>query len=538
MHGYVAVIQDVRGRYASEGAYRMMQDDSWGQNQDGIDTILWLGRQPWSSGRVGTFGVSYGGAIQMLVAPARPPYLTACFSEQPASDEFTQRSLHDGALCLEDVQRWAAGNADDIIARMPEAQRQRALDEARQYQELGAGVRKQLPLREVPLLRLIPALWQDVLDHWEDRSFFDANDATSRLQDVAVPITHVGGWFDFFLRNTINHFIGCSSPVENPLAAGARANQHLIIGPWTHGGMTRGEAGETAFPEAAFDDFGAGLAWHDRWLRGVELPGALQAKVLLYVMGENRWRVEDAWPLPGTAMTDYFLRAGGLLAPEAPGAESADTFEYDPRNPLPSCGGNGPGFAGRNDFSQHLQRPDVLVYTTPPLSQPLEVTGNVRATIYAASSATDTDWTAKLLDVTPDGKSYHVAGGILRARYRRSRTAPEPLTPGAVEPFDLDMWATSLVFRPGHRIRLVISSSDFPVHDRNPNAFVDLTRHTERDFVVANQTVHHSAQYPSAVHLPVIPAARERRWVSNPLPFNGPAAPPEPAEAPASALPS
>ncbi len=533
MHGYVASIQDVRGRYASEGDFRLLQDDT----RDGEDTVVWLGRQGWSSGRVGTFGVSFAGGIQMVLAPARPPYLAACFSEQPAADEFTQRSFHDGALCLEDVERWATGNADDIIARMPEAQRARAVDELRQLQEMGGKARELLPLRDVPLLRLLPSLWSDVLDHWDDGAFFAANDVTSRLGHIAVPITHVGGWFDFFLRSTLTHFTGASAPVEDPRVAAARDNQRLIIGPWMHGGMTRGEAGESAFPDAAFDDFGAALAWHDRWQRGIDLPASLQPKVLLYVMGENRWRAEDAWPLPGTVMTDYFLGGDGALSTTRPASTGSDAFEYDPRNPLPSCGGNGPGFAGRNDFSAHLNRPDVRVYTTPPLTEPLEVTGAVRATIYAASSATDTDWTAKLLDVTPDGKNYHVAGGILRARYRNGRTPPRALTPGAVERYELDMWATSLVFQPGHRIRLVISSSDFPVHDRNPNAFVDLTRHTERDFVVARQTVHHGSAHPSAVHLPVIPASRERRWVANPLPFDGVSSLPSVAELPASALP-
>ncbi|MBV8086331.1 MAG: CocE/NonD family hydrolase, partial [Chloroflexi bacterium] len=364
------------------------------------------------------------------------------------------------------------------------------------------------------------------------------NDVTSRLDDITVPITHVGGWFDFFLRSTLNHFTGASAPVADPRVMSARENQRLIIGPWMHGGMTRAEAGESSFADAAFDDFGAALAWHDRWLRGIDLPAGLQPKVLLYVMGENRWRAEDSWPLAGTVITDYFLGPNGSLSTSQPAASGSDTFEYDPRNPLPSCGGNGPGFAGRNDFSAHLHRPDALVYTTAPLSSAVEVTGPVRASIYAASSGTDTDWTAKLLDVTPDGKSYHVAGGILRARYRRSRTAPAPLTPGEVERYDLDMWATSLAFQPGHRIRLVISSSDFPVHDRNPNVFVDLTRHTEQDFVVARQTVKHGSSYPSAVHLPVIPAARERRWVANPLPFIGAPALDQVVELPASALPS
>ncbi|MBV8084978.1 MAG: CocE/NonD family hydrolase, partial [Chloroflexi bacterium] len=309
MRGYVAGIQDVRGRYASEGEFRLLQDDAL----DGEDTVVWIGRQGWSSGRVGTFGVSFAGGIQMVLAPTRAPYLTACFSEQPAADEFTQRSFHDGALCLEDVERWATGNADDVIARMPDAHRAQAMDELRTLQELGAKARELLPLRDVPLLRRLPALWSDVLDHWEDPPFFAANDVTSRLDDIAVPITHVGGWFDFFLRSTLNHFTGASAPVADPRVMSARENQRLIIGPWMHGGMTRAEAGESAFADAAFDDFGAALAWHDRWLRGIDLPAGLQPKVLLYVMGENRWRAEDSWPLAGTVITDYFLGPDGSL---------------------------------------------------------------------------------------------------------------------------------------------------------------------------------------------------------------------------------
>jgi uncharacterized protein len=528
LDGFAVAIQDTRGRYASEGRFRSMQDDG----PDGWDTLAWLGGRRWCSGRVGMYGVSYLGAVQMMLAPLHPPYLTAAFSEQPSSDEFTDRTFHAGALTLANVEGWAVNSSgEQYNQRLPEALRRRAEQELLDYRRLGPGALELLPLEDVPWLRLIPGIWQEVLDHVEDPAFFAANDVRSRLHEVAIPIYHLGGWFDPFLRNTIDHYKGAAAATADTRRAAARAGQRLIVGPWTHGGMGRASAGEAAFPDGAFDDFGYALAWHDRWLRAGAGLAAQEQPVILYVMGANRWRAEDAWPLPGTRLTPYYLRAGGLLSTAAPEGERPDRYRYDPHRPMPSPG------EGRTAVTALLGRDDVLVYATPPLDEPVEVTGEISATLFAASSATDTDWMVRLVDLEPDGEAFHVVDGVVRARYRRSRTQPSPLTPEVVERYEVNLWATSLVFERGHRIAVVVSSSNFPKYDRHPNRYADLRKTTERDFVTATQTVHHSAQFPSAIHLPIIRPADHQRWIANPMPHAGPmTALPTPRALPASEL--
>jgi putative CocE/NonD family hydrolase len=496
-NGFAVAVQDTRGRYQSEGAFRSMQDDA----ADGWDTLEWLVQQPWCNGRIGTHGVSYLGAVQMMLAPLRPPNLLAAFSEQPSSDEFTDRTFHAGALTLQNVEGWAVNSSgEQYNQRLPDELRQRAEQELAEFREMGAKAFELLPLEDVPWLRLIPGIWQDVLDHVEDPTFFAANDICSKLHDIAIPMYHLGGWFDPFLRNTINHYTGASA---------ATSDQHLIVGPWTHGGMR-----ETGFADGAFDDFGYAMAWHDHWLRGADLLPSQNIPVILYVMGANRWRAEDAWPVPGTQMVSYYLRRDGQLSSTAaPDSEPPDVYTYDPRSPVASP------VMGHVAVTALLERDDVLVYETPPLSEPVEVTGEISATLFATSSAADTDWMVRLVDLFPDGQAFQVVDGIMRARYRHSRTRPAALTGGQVERYEIDLWATSLVFDRGHRIGVVISSSNFPKYDRHPNVYADLRKTTEADFVTATQTVYHSAAFPSAIHLPIVRISEHQRWIANPMPF-------------------
>lgn len=491
--GFAVAIQDTRGRYQSEGRFRSMQDDG----PDGCDTLLWLAQQPWCNGRIGMYGVSYLGAVQMMLAPTHPPHLAAAFSEQPSSDEFTDRTFHAGALTLENVEGWAVNSSgEQYNERLPREVRERAEQELEQYRQLGRAAFEVLPLEDVPWLRLIPDIWQEVLDHVEDPSYFAANDIRSKLQDIAIPIYHLGGWFDPFLRNTIDHYKGANA--VNP-------DQRLIVGPWTHGGMARSD-----FPDGAFDDFGYALAWHDHWLRDAQLVSPQQHRVILYVLGANRWRAEEAWPLPGTRVTRYYLGAGGALGTSSGDSGPPDEYVYDPHRPMPSPP------MGRTDVTALLQRDDVLVYTTPPLDEALEVTGEISTSLYASSSAEDTDWMMRVVDIQPDGTALHVVDGIMRARYRTSRIHPSPLVPGTVERYEINLWATSLVFDRGHRIGVVISSSNFPKYDRHPNVYADLRKTTEADFVPATQRVYHTAEFPSAVHLPIVDASEHTSWIANP----------------------
>ncbi len=496
--GFAVVIEDTRGRYASEGEFRSMQHDG----PDGWDTLEWLCKLPWCNGRVGTYGVSYLGAVQMMLAPMRPPHHVAAFSEQPSSDEFTNRTFHSGALTLANVAGWAVNSSgDQYNQRMPDSLRAEAEAELKTARELGPTLFEALPLRGAPWLRLVPSIWQDVLDHVEDPSFFAANDIRSKLRDVSIPIMHLGGWFDPFLRNTIDHYTG---------ALAAQPDQRLILGPWLHGGMR-----ESSFPGGSFDDFGYALAWHDRWLRGGPGNPAQHHPVIVYVMGANRWRAEAAWPLPGTRVTSYFLHAdGGLSAePPAPGEQASNSYGYDPRKPVPTP------TIGRTDVTSLLSRDDVLVYSTPPLDQDTEVTGEISATLFAASSAEDTDFMARLVDIDADGRAWQVVDGIARARYRHSRVSPSALVPGEVERYAINLWATSLVFGRGHRIGLVISSSNFPKYDRHPNVYTNLWNTTEADFVVAQQRIFHTAEFPSAIDLPIVTIGEHQSWIANPSPL-------------------
>jgi len=541
--GFAVAVQDVRGRYASQGTFRLMLDDG----PDGTDALAWLGRQPWSNGRIGMVGVSYLGATQMVVLSNQPPQLVSAFSEQPSSDQFTQQTFHSGALTLSNVAGWGGNAASaDLLARLPESQRADAQADLTRFQELGVSAYGTLPLKEMPFLRRIPAVWADLLGHWDDPSFFAPNSVAPTLTRLTIPVYHLGGWYDLFLRNTITHYEAASSTAGWPEV---RAKQRLIIGPWMHGGMSQPRAGECTFPDGALDDGGYALAWHDHWLRGAAPHPAFAHPVILYVIGANRWRAEPSWPLPGTTMRAYYLHSAGraataagdgtLTAEHPSAAESPDTFHYDPRDPVPSLGGTIPPAAGRNDQRPLLNRQDVLVYRTPPLERDLEVTGRVSAVLYASSSCTDTDWTAKLVDVHPDGSWYHVVEGIIRARYRASRTSPQALTPGQVERYEIDMWATSTLFPAGHSIALLVSSSNFPTYDRNPNVLMDLRDATEADFQVAEQRVHHSADHASHLLLPIVDTAQHTNWIANPMPHQGP--PPRlpvVVERPAGALPT
>jgi putative CocE/NonD family hydrolase len=520
-HGYVVVYQDVRGTFDSEGIFEPMLNEA----KDGLDTVEWLRAQPWSDGRVATFGPSYMGGTQMLLLAEQPTGLVTAFSEVAATDQFRNEWVYmDGVLALTTAAGWTSGMTGGAVSRLPQTEQQslkadyRALGVIEQTAMKSAELEKlfrTLPLREMPIARRAP-WWLIWLNNWDNPAYFENNQMTSRFEKINVPILHLGGWYDLFLRNTYEHYKGISTQAKDP---GVRANQRLVIGPWSHGSC------EGCEPNAAVDTEAMQLAWMDQWFKGKKHP-FFEHPVVLYVMGENRWRSEGSWPLSGTVKTRYYLHSqgqansasgNGELSTFKPKAEEPDRYSYDPRNPVPTLGGVGLS-GSRAVQNDDEQRADVLVFTSAALTENVEVTGEVTATLYAASSAKDTDWWIKLVDVAANGKAYILASGVVRARYRHSRTEPEPLTPGKIERYEINMWATSNVFKKGHRIRIEVSSSNFPAADRNPNAFIDLSRATERDFVVASQTVYHDAERPSYVELPVIPQSRKREWIETPFP--------------------
>jgi putative CocE/NonD family hydrolase len=377
-----------------------------------------------------------------------------------------------------------------------------------------------LPLNDHPNLKKYAPYYHNWIDHERyDDELWGVLDVSRGYDRITVPAFNIGGWYDIFLGGTLENFTGMRAKGPTPES---RQNR-LMIGPWNHGGMAAGNPiGEFDFgvrsTGAYIDADELQIAWYDRWLREMDTDLDGQPSVRIFTMGVNEWRHADTWPLPDTDFQDWHfhsrgsansLRGNGTLSRDEPGSEPPDAFVYNPLNPVPTRGGglccNAVwSLGGAYDQRQVEQREDVLVYTSEPLDAPLNVTGPVKVILHAGSSAPDTDWTAKLVDVQPCGYARSLTDGIIRARYRDSMSEPELIEPGAVIEYEIDLWATSNVFRPGHRIRVEISSSNFPRFDRNPNTGELPGR--SADVASALQTVHHSSAYPSRIVLPVVPA--------------------------------
>jgi putative CocE/NonD family hydrolase len=342
-------------------------------------------------------------------------------------------------------------------------------------------------------------------DYWKKRSI------DYRYSEITVPALNVGGWFDIFSKTTLDLVNQVRAASTNHLV---RRNEFAIIGPWTHGVGTR-KAGELDFgADAQLKLQDLQFQWFVYWLKGHDTGVQDWPAYYLFVMGENRWRGENEWPLKRTRLESYFLHSSahansvkgdGLLSDSEPDMEGTDNFTYDPKDPVPSIGGNNlvGASAGPYDQTKVEERQDVLVYSTAPLEKEVEVTGPVKLLLYAASSARDTDFTAKLVDVHPDQKAYNLCEGIIRARYRHGLEKPELLDPKKIEPFEVDLWVTSNVFKRDHRIRLEVSSSNFPRFDRNPNSGKPFG--TDTELFSAAQIIVHDKDHPSRLILPVIP---------------------------------
>ncbi|HLZ72201.1 MAG TPA: CocE/NonD family hydrolase [Dehalococcoidia bacterium] len=517
--GYAVVHQDTRGRFASEGDFYPFRDEA----QDGYDTVEWCAAQPWSSGNVGMTGGSYFGATQWLAATATPPHLKAIFPVVTASDYYEGWTYRGGALHLGFALLWALLLSPEAALRQSKgtgdgskrvAELLRAVDDVQ-------NLYKRLPLQQMPELERTALYFFDWLEHESLDEYWRQWRIADRYERIDVPAFHVGGWYDLFLGGTLENYLGMR---ERGGSAAARAHQRLLIAPWAHGAYsgayaeyTHGSAADMAFMNLA----GMQIRWFDRWLKGIDNGVDREPPVRLFVMGEGVWRDEQEWPLARTRFTPFYLHgqgransaAGNGTLGEAPAAnEPPDVYTYDPRDPAPTVGGTTflPGLyiaanAGPRDQQTVEARPDVLVYSTPPLAQDIEVTGPVEVVLYASTTAPDTDWTAKLVDVHEDGFARILCDGILRARYRYGLEKAEPVQPGAVEEYVIDLWATSNLFRAGHRIRLEISSSNFPHFDRNLNTGGRLGAESLAEAKPALQTVFHDAAHPSHLLLPIIP---------------------------------
>jgi hypothetical protein len=540
-YGYVVVIQDVRGRYRSEGHWRPIRDDP----NDGFDTAQWIGGQPWSNQTIGTVGTSYGGATQHALAIAGAPYVKAMIPRNAMSDFGLFGVRYHGAFEL----RWlnwvvTLGNAADTANAVPAALRA-AADPASAPALVDMGERVQeyamsLPLRQgtTPLKFapdyeswLIQAMSHGAYDgFWKDHGS-SVVDHIPEYKDI--PVYHVTGWYDSWSMQVANmNFVA--------LTRAKKSLQRLIVGPWIHSQERLSYAGEAQFtPDASLDLGSFQRRWFDHWLKGVDNGVDREPPVRIYVMGggdahktpEGRlfvgghWRDEHEWPLARAKYTPFFLHSGGSLSRETPSDEPPATYLFDPRNPVPTLGGNvssqgklmfqgaadqrdRPGFWLTSDTRPLSARNDILVYQTPPLAGDIEVTGPLVVKLWASSKAPDTDFTVKLVDVYPPNADYpagvdlNIADGIVRARYRNNLDHEEFIEPGKPYEFTIEMYPTSLVFRRGHRIRLDVSSSNFPRFDVNPNTGEPLN--DNRRWQTAENTVYMDASHPSDLILPIV----------------------------------
>ena len=490
--GFALVCQDVRGQHGSEGEFEPFKTEG----RDGYDTVEWVAAQPWCSGAVGMAGRSYTAATQWLAAAEQPPHLRAICPVVTGSDFYDGWVYQGGAFQLGFNLFW--------VHLMTSPKGRPSLDEQFRH----------LPLGDAPLLDTSGAgrFYREWLAHPTDDEHWSSLSINRRYEKVEVPALNVGGWYDIFLRGTLENFIRLR---EEAGSEHGRSGTRLLIGPWAHG-STYG-----AYPDHAFDTFdgqgGADLDelairfYRAHLLEGQDRPEA-EPPVRIFVMGENRWRDEQGWPLARAREEPWFLRGGGGLAAEPPGEEAPDEYLYDPRAPAPTVGGptSLPASfmrtnSGPVDQRKVEDREDVLVYTSEPLERELEVTGPLTVSLHAATSAPDTDFVAKLCDVAPDGFSRIVAEGVLRARFRDGFDRPRPVEPGTVENYRIDLVATSNVFQPGHRLRVDVTSSSFPRFDRNPNTGNELGVDGPDDLRPARQTVFHDAGRASHVLLPVVP---------------------------------
>ncbi|MFQ6132839.1 MAG: CocE/NonD family hydrolase [Armatimonadota bacterium] len=461
--GYVVAIQNLRSGAGTKPTVAIFLPDGWGQLQDGYDTVEWLAQQDWSTGSIGTYGASGPGITQYLLAGTGHPALKAQHIGLATPDLYAHACLQGGVLRKSLAEQWLKLVANNW------ALFEGMLAEHRAYDDLWKGTN----LLEVPQQSHAAAL------HW-------------------------GGWYDIFNQGTIDAFVA----LQHRGGEGARGRQRLIMGPWPHGIANR--HGDVEFPRNALlprhmDTY----EWFNHYLRGEDTGIEEWPPVAYYVMGDlsdpnapgNEWREVPDWPPPARP-TPLYLREGGLLSWDEPAAEQPDAYDYDPRDPVPTHGG-GNLFLPKGCFDQRQveDRDDVLLYTTEPLEEPLEVTGRILVKLWASSDCVDTDFTAKLTDVYPDGRSLLVLDGILRARFRDTSEQERFLLPGKPYLFTIDLWSTSLIVNRGHRLRLAISSSNYPRFDANPNN--GKSKREEGDPKVAHNTIYHDRDRPSHLLLPI-----------------------------------
>jgi putative CocE/NonD family hydrolase len=508
--GYVYVAQDVRGAFESQGQFHFGRNDGWDTIRDGYDTIEWAAEQTWSNGHVGTLGVCGTGMTASQAAPTRPPHLKAISLNIPGAEKIY--------FYRNNVYRLSAHRGMAFWFRLLQLQHETAppgmeairtrLEVASQNPEEMESWFRYLPLKSFPPAEGWGSWYFQALDHPEDGPYWWGNDVSLKFSEISVPIMHLTGWFDLALGPNLDNFAGIQ---QHSRSEECRRGQRLIVGPWGHLNLGQREIGELNFgPEAVLDIGAVQLEWFDYWLKGSQNGAMDGPPVRLFLMGENRWIDTGTWPPPavddqplyfreGQGRSAESLNNGGLSFEKPQGNERAESYLYDPDDPIPSLASDID--AVPKDFRSLEGR--MLTFTTSPLEEPLRVVGPVKAVLYGLSSAPDTDWVVRLCDVWPDGRSMSVCDGILRSRYRNSSERSEPLTPDQIYRFEVDLWATAQTFLPGHRIRVQLTSSDFPRYDRNMNTGRPFGEEVRGN--VAVNTLFHDALRPSHIILPIMP---------------------------------
>jgi hypothetical protein len=504
--GYAVVVQDARGRYESEGQWEPFRNEA----EDGYDTIEWAARQPWSNGKVGMQGGSYLGHVQWRAASMSPPSLVTIFPAVASTNIYANWITLGGAFRLSFNYGWGVGRMPNRIMLPQYWHTERYSPVELQYET----ILWHLPLKDGDLRSAGYAVkhYRDWIAHPTYDDYWKAISDEERFANIQVPVHTSGGWFDIFLQGTINGFVGVR---RQGATSRARRETKMIIGAWGHGPSQK--FGEVDFgPQAMRVQFDRELRWFDHYLKGIDNGIEREPPVEIFYMGINQWAHEADWPIAETRFTPYYISSNGRansaagdgqLGPNLPSGAAVDQYTYDPANPVPTLGGNNccgtPTLAGPRDQRAVEKRSDVLVYTSAPLTDALAIAGPVKMKLFGSTDGRDTDWVVKLVDVYPDGFAMNIAEGILRARYRKGTNREELLNPGEVYEFDVDLIGTANVFLPGHRVRVDITSSNFPQFDRNPNTGEVFGSSSK--LRIARQTVFHTAERPSHLLLPVVP---------------------------------